>query len=279
MTGNNKELNDVVQFLNKDPRQLTSLEKPFGLFKAILPRTILGDIYAEDRGRDWDRLRFELTNLLSPDLLVHQSWPPELRDREKKESNRLAPRNGLNWLIKHLNEHAEKPNWQLTPSHKRVAKIDIAGFSGMVLKREFKDPLWGTVARLLETGEIMKIASCDACRIFFVRNRSWQKCCREAACQKIHENRLSANRKARKRRIDAAITKQNQEKAVDKAKLLQLGKLLRDDQVIRQFAGGPSERIKTSRKLLGYVKQVNTVGEFLKLCPRVEKMVLRRHLE
>jgi hypothetical protein len=279
MTGNIKDLNDVVQFLNKDPRALTALEKPFGRFKAILPRTILGDIYAEDRGREWDRLRFELTNLLSPNILVHQGWRPAVRDRETKKLNRLAPSAGLNWLVKHLNEHAERPNWQLKPSHKNLAKIDIPGFTGWVLKREFKDPLWGTVASLLETGEIMKIASCDVCRIFFVRNRPWQKCCRKAACQKSHENRLSADLKARKRRIDAATTKQHQEKAVEKAKLLQLGKLLVNDQVIRQFPGGPSERIKSSRTRLGYLQQVNSIVEFLKLCPRVEKMVLRKHLE
>ena len=250
MTGNSQHLRVLLDFLN---------EKPIAL-----QNSILGSWYRAAKKRERDVLRYQLTNLVAPDLFVPQNWPPAADNTQKKGMTRLVSTVGRRWLIENLNKHAEKPRWYVQGSG--------------VAKHEFSNPLWTAVARLLETDEIYSLAPCRVCKTFFVKNRGWRNICYESECDRKHNNQLSKERKARQRRNDAAEAIQRREEAEEKAGLLKIKNLLGEYNVVRGFPGGPSERQKITKRLMGFVQRVGSVDEFFRLCSKAEQMVLNKHL-
>jgi hypothetical protein len=232
-------------------------EKPI----TTLRPSILMELASEARKRERDRLRFQLTRLLAPDLLAPQDLPPVEQD---VQMDRTA---GLRWLLENLNEHAEKPRWRLEGSE--IVKREFSGAIG---------PLWAATARLLETAEVYLLAPCRVCEKFFVKNRDWQNICYESECEKKHNNQLSKERKARKRRKDAVATLQRQNDNERKAQLLKIRKLLDETRVIRGFPGGPFEKHKTRKRLIDRLQRVDSVDQFFKLCSKAEQMVLSKRL-
>jgi len=271
MTGNREDLLTVVNFLNNDPLKLTALE-------TLLGRSLLADFYVNAKKQEWDNLRFDLSRLLAPEVSVPREWAPDIRAREKKWMQREMPYVGLRGLVASLNKHVEKPTWTLEKTGKAFAKIDISGFNGSLIKQEFPQKPWGEIARLLESGEVFKIRQCLVCQIFFLKNRDWQQCCLKPACKKRFYSWRSSDRKARRRQIDTADAIKRQRAIQEKRDLVRLEKLLRDSKVIRAFPGGPTQRLKTSERILGFVNESHSIDEVFKRCSSSEERVLCKYL-
>jgi hypothetical protein len=190
----NKELTFLVNFLNK---------KPLGR-----GGTILGDAYAEAINQLRETLKIKLTNLVAPEVLI----PPEATKEMKRHVRRdiidkyLKPVNVLNHLVVLLNQNASKPRWQLRGGKIKMQRGFVKFFVRSVTKDEFGDAqgsqVWGSLAKVLETGAISKLGQCLICQKFFAKNRDWQLVCDDPECRKEYDNRGAAERK-RKARVRA----------------------------------------------------------------------------
>lgn len=140
-----------------------------------------------------DRLHYAMSNFLAPTVDVPRTLKPAARKKDADFMDYYAPSLGLMVVLHELNHRVEKPQWEMVPDSK------IAKFKPVLVRREFHDPLWSALARLLETGNVYWIGRCLVCKKFFVKNRYWQKVCPKA-CRKTYENRAAADRQAKARR-------------------------------------------------------------------------------
>ncbi len=193
MTRTLEDLKVLVGFLNNEPVRI--VHAPVGEF------ALLRDWYHSTRLKAaYNTLRYALTDLLAPTVAIPRTWKSAMRKKQTAFMSYYRPKVGLKVLLDELNKHAEKPRWRGIPTTKQFARISVPGFTGAIVKREFSNLVWQTIANLLESGDIFLIGLCSICETFFVKNRDWQKCCPKASCRKTHEHRLAADRQARVRR-------------------------------------------------------------------------------
>lgn len=194
----NKELSFLVTFLNK---------KPLGG-----DRTILADLYAKAINELRETLKINLAHLVAPEAAVPRGAPREVRNQHRQMVGKyLKPERVLDSLVVMLNQNASKPRWQLKKRPGKNGKIEIDHgflpvFAGSISKEDFGDAqgsqVWGSLAKVLETGEISNLALCLICQKFFAKNRYWQVVCDDTDCRREYGNRGSAERK-RKARVRA----------------------------------------------------------------------------
>jgi len=186
MTGNIKELDYIVAFLNEKPVAGVS--------------TILRDAMSDDATNELrNTLQIILMNLVAPDVIIPHKAKREAKQRLKRNIvGFLTATNVLNALVKLINEHISKPRWELKEERKKTGTIEIRGFVGSLINTA-RPHIWDSLAKTLETGEISKLGLCMVCVRFFIKNRDWQKCCDDTECKRKYDNRQSAERKARAR--------------------------------------------------------------------------------
>jgi hypothetical protein len=196
----NKELAFLVTFLNK---------KPLGR-----GGTILGNAYVEAINQLRQTLWNALGALVAPDATVPTEATEEAKQHHKRIVDKyLKPVNMLSHLVTLLNQNASKPRWQLKKQPGKNGKIEIdhgflTVFTGSVSKEDFADAqgsqVWGSLAKVLETGAISKLGECLICQKFFAKNRYWQVICDDADCRREYDNRGSKDRKAKARSLAKA---------------------------------------------------------------------------
>lgn len=202
MPRTSRDLKTVIEFLNGAPQKSTVVrlwQPGVSPSPAVLRQAAAQQMVTKRAVEAHQRLKWWLTDILAPELLVARTFKPADRQKYTDSFRRLAPYSGLHSLVELLNSQAIKPTWKLKPTP-RPAKIEIPKFTGSVVKEEFTHPTWQAVANLLETGKILKIGQCAICQTFFLKNRDWQKVCEKKDCRIKYENQSSADRRARARR-------------------------------------------------------------------------------
>jgi hypothetical protein len=139
---------------------------------------------------------------------------------------------------------------------------------------------FAALAHLLVNAKLDRLRKCEVCKCFYFAQHKLKLVCSDE-CAKTKNRQGAPGRmrlfRQRQKRAEAEAKKQRK-KAEQRAGLLKIETLLRKPEVIRGFAGGPSQREKTRKKLLGFVQSARSVDEFFKYCSKAEEMVLNKHL-
>jgi hypothetical protein len=185
MTGPNPELTYLIAFLNRPTPP-----------KTFESKSILGDMF--ERGQEEiekfrESIGFELRHLVAPDTLniptyKHWKWRKESKDKGP------TPLSVLYALIRRLNAEAVKPKWSIEKPKRNAPKIELRGLRAAVVRNDFgmteQGRVWGSIAKLFETGEIAKLGQCDTCLTFFEKNRYWQQTCLNEECRRKYDNKM-----------------------------------------------------------------------------------------
>jgi hypothetical protein len=196
--GTTTQLKHLAAFLNGD-------------LKIFGSGNVLGDTYAAAKGVQGptetlrNQLREMLGTLVAPEATVPVTARRSVRKKFRTSvvNRYLTPENLINRLVKRLNDQRLTPRWRIEKASKTSPAIELRGFRASVIMNGFgwdmSSRVWATIAKLLESGEIVMLGQCAICNMFYVKTREWQKCCSKTECKRKYDNMLSAERKARAR--------------------------------------------------------------------------------
>lgn len=259
MVGPSRELTRLVNYLNTNLRQWS--DKLPALYAAVIhyQQTFLVT---------------SLTELVAPEVLMPDTWDEEAKAQWKRETDKyVTPANVLKHLLVKVNKEVTRPQWLLQKPDKQKGKIEIRGSAFSVEKRA-SNWIWHTLATLLETGEISNLGRCPVCHEFFIKTRSWQKCCSPPRpCGKIFDNKRRAADKAQQRERQRKERERKTQEANGKAKLRQI---LSDPKFLRGLKGLPYHKQQRQIQLANALEQAPSDEAFLRnYCKEDE----RKHIE
>jgi hypothetical protein len=154
-----------------------------------------------------DELRKDLMFLLTPNA-VPPLWAKHEARKAYQHTRKLyaTPANTLRRFVENLNARAVKPTWSVRQARAGEPSIKFDyGYSSdggpfSVTRTDFGDTedgyIWSCVAKLLETGEIIKLGCCATCQKFCSKNRYWQMTCLNSECHRRYDNIMRKERKA-----------------------------------------------------------------------------------
>jgi hypothetical protein len=261
MIGPSQELTRLVNYLNTNPRQQSDK---------------LSDLYAAVIHYQHTFLVTSLTELVTPNLLMPDTWDEEVKAQWRRETDKyVTPANVLKHLLAKLNKEVTKPQWRLQKADKQKGKIEIRGFAALSVEKRASNWIWHTLATVLETGEISNLGRCLVCHEFFIKNRWWQNCCSPPRpCGKIFDNKRRAAKKARQREKQRKELERKAQEANGKAKAREI---LSDPNFARALKENlPYHKQQRQLYLANALEQAQSLEAFLKTyCKQDERELIK----